>query len=217
MCSMLPCQCLAACFLHVCCICLLSDLSHSLSKAYLPGTNTTTTAAAATTDISTNRQNRIGIQQQCTKQQGGASNSTCRHGHFRTVRRNCYSVDAHIDECQEVLLRGVLRDHLGVPGLFCAMVMPVCAMLCLFCALCHALTLFGTEVSLQVQKRPPNSCTPMMAKMRKKSPTTMDTFAMDANDKVTERKTSIMPGLLVKVLQMDIQLDELGTSFMCAH
>lgn len=64
------------------------------------------------------------------------------------------------------------------------------------------LTLFATEVSLHDQNRPPNSCTPMMAKMRKNRPTTMDTLAMDANDKVTERKTSIMPGLLVRVLQV---------------
>lgn len=90
---------------------------------------------------------------------------------------------------KELPLLCILRAHLGVSGQFCAM--------------CHALTLFGTEVSLQVQKRPPNSCTPMMAKMRKKRPTTMDTFAMDASDKVTERKTSIMPGLRVKVLQGD--------------
>lgn len=64
------------------------------------------------------------------------------------------------------------------------------------------LTLFATEVSLHDQNRPPNSCTPMMAKMRKNRPTTMDTLAMDASDKVTERKTSIMPGLLVRVLQV---------------
>ena len=64
------------------------------------------------------------------------------------------------------------------------------------------LTLFATEVSLHDQNRPPNSCTPMMAKMRKNRPTTMDTLAMDASDRVTERKTSIMPGLRVRVLQV---------------
>jgi len=62
-------------------------------------------------------------------------------------------------------------------------------------------TLSATEVSLQVQKRPPKSCTPMMAKIKKNSPTTMETLAMDASDRVTDRKTSIMPGLLVNVLQ----------------
>ena len=41
----------------------------------------------------------------------------------------------------------------------------------------------------------------MMAKMRKKSPTTMDTLAMDARESVTERKTSIIPGLRVRVLK----------------
>ncbi|KAA6417019.1 MAG: hypothetical protein FRX49_13020 [Trebouxia sp. A1-2] len=52
-----------------------------------------------------------------------------------------------------------------------------------------------------VQKRPPKSCTPMMAKIKKNNPTTMLTLAMDASDRVTDRKTSIMPGLLVNVLQ----------------
>ena len=64
-------------------------------------------------------------------------------------------------------------------------------------------TLSATEVSLQVQKRPPKSCTPMMAKIKKNNPTTMDTLAMDASDRVTDRKTSIMPGLLVNVLQQE--------------
>ena len=41
----------------------------------------------------------------------------------------------------------------------------------------------------------------MMAKIKKNSPTTMETLAMDASDRVTDRKTSIMPGLLVSVLQ----------------
>lgn len=54
---------------------------------------------------------------------------------------------------------------------------------------------------MQVQKRPPKSCTPMMAKIKKNNPTTMETLAMDASDRVTDRKTSIMPGLLVNVLQ----------------
>lgn len=68
---------------------------------------------------------------------------------------------------------------------------------------CVNITLLATVVSLQVQKRPPKSCTPMIAKMRKKSPTTMVTFAIEANESVTDRNTSIMPGLLVKVLQSD--------------
>lgn len=62
------------------------------------------------------------------------------------------------------------------------------------------LTLLATVVSLQLQKRPPNNCTPMMAKMRKNNPTTMETFAIDASDKVTDRNTSIIPGLRVSVL-----------------
>ena len=41
----------------------------------------------------------------------------------------------------------------------------------------------------------------MTAKMRKKSPTTMETLAMDASDSVTDLNTSIMPGLRVSVLQ----------------
>ncbi len=40
-----------------------------------------------------------------------------------------------------------------------------------------------------------------MAKIKKNNPTTMETLAMDASDRVTDRKTSIMPGLLVNVLQ----------------